>query len=152
VLSDPAFSPPLVGSLEPRLAAYLILLRRRLGDAIERVHRGPGGWLQPRHQPAAGAFGPYARTAVHRACWRYVVSPRVQPQRLAGTVAQHFALAGTQAALEDVDLELAWHSAEEEVMAREVGAFESAAGMMMSGWSTALLVAVVQRTDRRARP
>jgi hypothetical protein len=37
---------------------------------------------------------------------------------------------------------------------RMVGAFESAAGMimMMFGWSTALLVAVVQRTDRRARP
>jgi hypothetical protein len=33
-----------------------------------------------------------------------------------------------------------------------VGAFASAAGMMMFGWSTALLVAVVQRTDRRARP
>ena len=31
-------------------------------------------------------------------------------------------------------------------------AFESAAGMMMFGWSTALLVAVVVRTDRRARP
>jgi hypothetical protein len=34
---------------------------------------------------------------------------------------------------------------------RMVGAFESAAGMMMFGWSTALLVAVVQRTDRRQR-
>jgi hypothetical protein len=33
-----------------------------------------------------------------------------------------------------------------------IGAFESAAGMMMFGWSTALLVAVVVRTDRRARP
>jgi hypothetical protein len=31
---------------------------------------------------------------------------------------------------------------------RMVGAFESAAGMMMFGWSTALLVAVVQRTNR----
>ena len=35
---------------------------------------------------------------------------------------------------------------------RMLGAFESAAGMMMFGWSTALLVAVVVRTDRRARP
>lgn len=35
---------------------------------------------------------------------------------------------------------------------RLIGAFESAAGMMMFGWSTALLVAVVVRTDRRARP
>jgi hypothetical protein len=34
---------------------------------------------------------------------------------------------------------------------RMIGAFESAAGMMMFGWSTALLVAVVVRTDRRAR-
>jgi hypothetical protein len=33
-----------------------------------------------------------------------------------------------------------------------IGAFESAAGMMMFGWSTALLVAVVVRTDRRTRP
>jgi hypothetical protein len=24
-------------------------------------------------QPALGAFAPYARTAVHRACWRYVI-------------------------------------------------------------------------------
>jgi hypothetical protein len=29
-----------------------------------------------------------------------------------------------------------------------VGALESAAGMLMFGWSTALLVRVVQRTDR----
>jgi hypothetical protein len=35
---------------------------------------------------------------------------------------------------------------------RMIGAFESAAGMMMFGWSTALLVAVVVRTDRRTRP
>lgn len=35
---------------------------------------------------------------------------------------------------------------------RIIGAFESAAGMMMFGWSTALLVSVVQRTDRRSRP
>jgi hypothetical protein len=35
---------------------------------------------------------------------------------------------------------------------RLLGAFESAAGTMMFGWSTALLVAVVVRTDRRARP
>jgi hypothetical protein len=35
---------------------------------------------------------------------------------------------------------------------RMIGAFESAAGVMMFGWSTALLVAVVVRTDRRARP
>jgi voltage-gated potassium channel Kch len=35
---------------------------------------------------------------------------------------------------------------------RMIGAFEAAAGMMMFGWSTALLVAVVVRTDRRARP
>lgn len=35
---------------------------------------------------------------------------------------------------------------------RMLGAFESAAGMMMFGWSTALLVAVVVRTDRRTRP
>jgi len=34
---------------------------------------------------------------------------------------------------------------------RMTGAFESAAGTMMFGWSTALLVAVVVRTDRRAR-
>jgi len=32
---------------------------------------------------------------------------------------------------------------------RLIGAFESAAGMMMFGWSTALLVSVVQRADRR---
>jgi len=31
---------------------------------------------------------------------------------------------------------------------RMVGALESAAGMLMFGWSTALLVRVVQRTDR----
>jgi hypothetical protein len=33
---------------------------------------------------------------------------------------------------------------------RMVGALESAAGMLMFGWSTALLVRVVQRTDRNA--
>jgi len=33
---------------------------------------------------------------------------------------------------------------------RMVGAMEAAAGMMMFGWSTALLVRVVQRTDRAA--
>jgi len=35
---------------------------------------------------------------------------------------------------------------------RLVGALESAVGMMMFGWSTALLVSVVQRTDRHPRP
>ena len=35
---------------------------------------------------------------------------------------------------------------------RMIGAFESAAGMMMFGWSTALLVGVVQRGDRHSRP
>ena len=34
---------------------------------------------------------------------------------------------------------------------RMVGALESAAGMLMFGWSTALLVRVVQRTDRVGR-
>ena len=34
---------------------------------------------------------------------------------------------------------------------RLVGTFEAAAGMMMFGWSTALLVAVVQRADRHPR-
>ena len=35
---------------------------------------------------------------------------------------------------------------------RMVGALEAAAGMLMFGWSTALLVSVVQRTDHRPRP
>jgi hypothetical protein len=35
---------------------------------------------------------------------------------------------------------------------RLVGTFEAAAGMMMFGWSTALLVSVVQRADRHPRP
>ena len=35
---------------------------------------------------------------------------------------------------------------------RMIGAFESAAGVMMFGWSTALLVAVVVRTDHKHRP
>ena len=34
---------------------------------------------------------------------------------------------------------------------RMIGAFESAAGVMMFGWSTALLVAVVMRTDHKRR-
>jgi hypothetical protein len=35
---------------------------------------------------------------------------------------------------------------------RMVGALEAAAGMLMFGWSTALLVGVVQRTDHQSRP
>ena len=35
---------------------------------------------------------------------------------------------------------------------RMVGALEAAAGMLMFGWSTALLVGVVQRADHRPRP
>ena len=35
---------------------------------------------------------------------------------------------------------------------RIVGALESAAGMLMFGWSTALLVRVVQRTDKGDAP
>jgi hypothetical protein len=35
---------------------------------------------------------------------------------------------------------------------RMVGALEAAAGMLMFGWSTALLVGVVQRADHRSRP
>jgi voltage-gated potassium channel len=34
---------------------------------------------------------------------------------------------------------------------RMIGALEAAAGMLMFGWSTALLVSVVQRTDRHPR-
>jgi hypothetical protein len=35
---------------------------------------------------------------------------------------------------------------------RMIGALEAAAGMLMFGWSTALLVGVVQRTDHRPPP
>ena len=35
---------------------------------------------------------------------------------------------------------------------RMIGALESAVGMLMFGWSTALLVGVVQRSDHRPRP
>ena len=35
---------------------------------------------------------------------------------------------------------------------RMIGALEAAAGMLMFGWSTALLVGVVQRADRRPPP
>jgi hypothetical protein len=35
---------------------------------------------------------------------------------------------------------------------RMIGALEAAAGMLMFGWSTALLVGVVQRNDHRPRP
>jgi Sigma-70 region 2 len=61
-------------------------------------------------RPESGAFPPYAHTAVHRACWRYVVRDHVRQQR-------H----GTRVALEDVALsaELTAPSAEAEAIARD---------------------------------
>jgi hypothetical protein len=60
-------------------------------------------------QPALGAFGPYGRTAIHRACWRYVIRGHEHDPRLVP--------------LEDapLPLELAAPSAEDEAIAREVG-------------------------------
>src|SRR5262245_37712116 len=36
------------------------------------------------YDDSAGRFAPYAWTAVHRACWRYVVSPKPRPCRNGG--------------------------------------------------------------------
>jgi hypothetical protein len=89
------------------------------------------------YDPAMGAFAGYAHTAIHRACWRYVcrrIASRGQPLMLAiaasstddagdDTVAarrgdrddRH----GTHADEIDLDLERAWPSAEDEILARE---------------------------------
>src|SRR5262249_12523250 len=57
-------------------------------------------------QPALGAFGPYGRTAIHRACWRYVIRGHEHDPRLVS--------------LEDAPLPpaLAAPSAEDEAIAR----------------------------------
>jgi hypothetical protein len=62
------------------------------------------------YTPTTGAFGPYARTAIHRACWRYVIRGHV-------TRTGH----GAKMSLEDAGerQELTAPSAEAEVIARE---------------------------------
>jgi len=49
-------------------ARYRASLANLWDEALTGLLRASIHW-----QPAVGAFGPYARTAVHRACWRYVI-------------------------------------------------------------------------------
>jgi hypothetical protein len=71
-------------------------------EAVTALLRASFHW-----QPALGAFGPYGRTAIHRACWRYVIRGHEHDPRLVP--------------LEDapLPLELAAPSAEDEAIARE---------------------------------
>ena len=49
-------------------ARYRASLADLWDEALTGLLRASIHW-----QPAVGAFGPHARTAVHRACWRYVI-------------------------------------------------------------------------------
>jgi DNA-directed RNA polymerase specialized sigma24 family protein len=71
-------------------------------------------------------FNGYAHTAIHRACWRYVcrrIASRRQPLMLAIVASSTDDVGddrhGTHTDEIDLDLELAWPSAEDEVLARE---------------------------------
>ena len=61
-------------------------------------------------RPESGAFAPYAHTAIHRACWRYLVRDHVRRTRQ-----------GTRVSLEDAGecFELTAPSAEAEAIARD---------------------------------
>ena len=67
--------------------------------------------------PCKGAtFRHYAQRAVNRACWRYVVASAVGAQRATGRTHER----APRPELCSLDaVELAWHSSEDEVMARE---------------------------------
>lgn len=101
---------------------------------------GTGGGRDGSAYNVAKAFGAYARLAINRACWRYVCRQLNSPNRpyllaIVGspvdahtpeTLAEDHAHFGTGYVRDgihgdevDLDGELAWHSTEDEVMARE---------------------------------
>src|SRR5215467_1711619 len=49
-------------------ARYQASLHDLWDEALTALLRASMHW-----QPARGGFGPYGRTAIHRACWRYVI-------------------------------------------------------------------------------
>jgi DNA-directed RNA polymerase specialized sigma24 family protein len=75
-LGVPGYLPALVHPVVPWARRHVLRVARRyeLGpddlwdETIAALVRASMSYA-----PTTGAFGPYARTAVHRACWRYVV-------------------------------------------------------------------------------
>jgi hypothetical protein len=112
----PDYVPPLVRPVLPWARQHVARVSARYGVGIEdlwneaitallrvSIHRADNA-----HEIRAGDH--YCRTAVHRACWRYVVRDHVRRER-------H----GTHVALEDVaqSVELTAPSAETEAIARD---------------------------------
>ena len=109
-LAAPGYLPSPARSLLPwtrrhvaRVAArYQASLADLWDEALTGLLRASIHW-----EPALGAFGSYGRTAIHRACWRYVIRGHEHDPRLVP--------------LEDAPLPLALAapSAEDEAIARE---------------------------------
>jgi Sigma-70 region 2 len=131
-----AGSCPVPGYLPAIAHPVLPWARRHVARVARRYHTGIDDlWDETitallrasvHYDPAMGAFAGYAHTAIHRACWRYVcrrIASRGQPLMLAIAASstddagddRH----GTHADEIDLDLERAWPSAEDEVLARE---------------------------------
>jgi DNA-directed RNA polymerase specialized sigma24 family protein len=109
-LGVPGYLPALVHPVVPWARRHVLRVARRYGlgpydlwdETIAALLRASVSYA-----PTTGAFGPYARTAIHRACWRYVVrGQRARPAVLL---------------LEDIGepQELTAPSAEAEAIARE---------------------------------
>jgi DNA-directed RNA polymerase specialized sigma24 family protein len=141
-----AGSCPVPGYLPAIARPVLPWARRHVAAVARRYHTGLDDlWDETitallraaLHYDGVRPFAGYAHTAIHRACWRYVcrrIASRGQPLMLtiAPSVvddADEYAIHGTQGYSRerrgehtneiDLDLELAWPSAEDEVLARE---------------------------------
>jgi DNA-directed RNA polymerase specialized sigma24 family protein len=144
----PPYLPPLARPVVPWARRHVARVARRYHTSLHDLWDETIAALLRAslyYDPAQGSFAAYAHTAVHRACYRYVCRhAEKQPLLLViappaadtfpdaagpiGTVrhGDEWLRHGIHADDVDLDAELAWHSAEEEVMAREAVALKIA--------------------------
>jgi DNA-directed RNA polymerase specialized sigma24 family protein len=106
----PDYVPPLVRPVLPWARRHVAAVARRYGLGVDDLWDETVTALLRAtlsFKPDAGAFAPYAHTAIHRACWRYVVRQAVKRPPMVS--------------LEDAGerLELTAPSAEAEAIARD---------------------------------
>jgi hypothetical protein len=129
----PGYLPALARPVLPWARRHVARVARRYGTSIDDLWDETVTALLRAavyFKPTAGAFAPYAHTAIHRACWRYVIRqaakrpPMVPLGAFAGFDLMHTSYRALLGRIdgrtaEEVERELAWPSAEEEVIARE---------------------------------
>jgi hypothetical protein len=109
----PGYVPPLVRPVLPWARRHVAQVVARYGVGREDCWDEVLAALLRaaiHFRPESGAFAPYAHTAIHRACWRYLVRDHVRRTRY-----------GARVSLEDAGecFELTAPSAEAEAIARD---------------------------------